>query len=192
MTDHTLDSIGKKLKGGEGRDAVHFAVAPVIAKGFLRAAERVKLVPGTTDTVMAWNYDDEPPVGIIDPFLDCHYVTDGDRCWLFLFPSTITGLRHEWTHPAFPAAQQPLAVAQQDVSSVLYSERWLRGFAEKYQGDYAKMIAGVVAGKGAFFGDDLEYSDFQPGSEFWKHVSIVSGKTFTDEHMENTSFRCAC
>jgi hypothetical protein len=94
MSDQTLDAIGKKLTGGERRDAVHFAVAPVRVSGFLRAGERVKLAPGSTDTVVIWDYDDEPPVGIIDPFLDCGYVADGDRCWLFLYPSTITGLRH--------------------------------------------------------------------------------------------------
>jgi hypothetical protein len=54
------------------------------------------------------------------------------------------------------------------------------------------MIAGVASGKGAFFGDDLEYGDFRVGSEFWRHVSAVTGKTFTDKHIENTSFRCAC
>jgi hypothetical protein len=191
MTDHTLDTIGKKLKGGERRDAVHFAVAPVSVNGFMRAGERVKFAPGSTDTVMAWDYDDEPPVGIIDPFLD-DYVANGERCWLFLFPSTITGLRHEWTHPAFPDQQSVSVAPQPEESSREYSERWLREFAERYRGDYDEMIAGVAAGGGAFFGDDLEYGDFRPDSEFWRHVSVVTGKTFTDTHIENTAFRCAC
>lgn len=191
MSDQTLDTIGKKLAGGERRDAVHFAVVPVRVSGFLRAGARVKLVPGSTDVVVAWDYDDEPPVGIIDPFLD-GYVADGDRCWLFLFPSTITGLRHEWTHPAFPEKQPQPVMQQEDDSSLEYSERWLRGFAEKYSGDYAEMISGVASGKGAFFGDVLEYGDFRPGSEFWKHVAVVTGKDFTAEHIENTPFRCAC
>lgn len=192
MTDHTLDSVGTRLKGGERRDAVHFAVAPVRPdKGqFLRAGERVRLAPGSTDVVVAWDCDDEPPVGIIDPFLD-GYVTDKDRCWLFLFPSTITGLRHEWTHPAFPD-QQPQSVVEPEESSPEYSRRWLQGFADKYHGDYAEMIAGVASGKGAFFGQDLEYSDFRPGSEFWQHVSAATGKQFTEHQMENTPFRCAC
>lgn len=188
----TLDSIGKKLQGHERRDAVHFAVAPVIVSGFLRAGEKVKFAPGRTDMVVSWDHDDEPPIGIIDPFLECGYVTDKDRCWLFLFPSTITGLRHEWTHPAFPDQASQDSAATPDESEVDYSRRWLQGFATKYRGSYADMIAGAAAGTGTGFGEDLEYGDFSPGSEFWRHVSIVTGKTFTKEHMERTSFRCAC
>jgi hypothetical protein len=191
MSDHTLDAIGKKLTGGERRDAVHFAVAPIQAGGFLRAGERVKFAPGSTEVVVSWDYDDRPPVGIIDPFLEDSYVANGERCWLFLYPSTITGLRHEWTHPAFPD-QQPQPVAQPEESPREYSERWLRGFAEKYRGDYDDMIAGVQSGEGAFFGDDLEYGDFRPGSEFWRHVSVVTGKDFTEKHIDSTPFRCAC
>lgn len=190
MTD-TLDTIGKKLNGDERRDAVHFAVAPVRVEGFLRAGEKVKFVAGSTDTVEAWDYDDKPPVGVIDPFIDS-YVTKGDRCWLFLFPNSITGLRHEWTHPAFDKIPQEAAAPTQGETAKEYSERWLREFAQRYRGDYDDMIAGIAIGRGAFFGDDLEYSDFRPGSEFWKHVSLVTGKTFTEDQIESTPFRCAC
>ena len=40
------------------------------------------------------------PVGIVDPFLK-EPVEPGERFYIFLFPNTVTGLRHVWTHPAF-------------------------------------------------------------------------------------------
>ncbi|MFO0822607.1 MAG: hypothetical protein U0792_05710 [Gemmataceae bacterium] len=40
------------------------------------------------------------PVGIVDPFLR-EAVRPGQRFWLFMYPNTVTTLRHEWTHPAY-------------------------------------------------------------------------------------------
>ncbi len=45
-------------------------------------------------------------LGVVDPFLT-EPVARGDRFWVFLKPLTITGLRHSWSHPAFPDEKLP-------------------------------------------------------------------------------------
>src|SRR5262245_3338274 len=79
------------------RDAVHVAVAPVVAAEDLLPGQHVGFVtPGDHEQVGATAIT----VGIVDPFLR-QAVLRGERFWLLLYPQTITSLRHDWTHPAF-------------------------------------------------------------------------------------------
>ena len=105
MTQHdSLDTIGKLLTGGEGRDAVHIAIAPGVAATKLRPGQWVGFAnEGDTITMSPRA---AIMLGIVDPFLR-QPVEEGQRFWVFLTPRTITGLRHEWTHPAFPAKEKP-------------------------------------------------------------------------------------
>jgi hypothetical protein len=93
--------IGQLIAKGEpvGRDAVHIALAPVAAEEELEPGQRVSLVPGHPGLVRAvW-----PHIGIVDPFLT-ETVKRGERFYLFLFPGTVTSLRHVWTSPHFKTA----------------------------------------------------------------------------------------
>lgn len=95
-------NFGELLLPGEQPDAIHIAVAPVVAGGLLNPGQHVGfLEEGNTELVGAWRN----PIGIVDPYLR-QQVKPGQRFWLFLYPNTVTGLRHEWTHPAFEAAAE--------------------------------------------------------------------------------------
>jgi hypothetical protein len=95
--------IGRLIAGDEGRDAVPVAIAPTTAQGELRPGQHVDQYGNPEGPGVV-------PVGIVDPFLR-EPVRSGQRFWLFLYPNTVTSLRHEWTHPAFPTTS-PSEVAQ--------------------------------------------------------------------------------
>jgi len=95
--------IGRLIAGDEGRDAVHVAIAPTAAP--------CELLPG--QHVDQHGKPEGPgvvPVGIVDPFLRAP-VRPGQRFWLLLYPNSVTSLRHEWTHAAFPT-NSPVEVNQ--------------------------------------------------------------------------------
>jgi hypothetical protein len=97
--DHT-PQLGQVIENGDRRrDAIHIAVAPVTAAARLIPGQHVGLVEqGNLELVGPC----ERNIGVVDPFL-AQPVEPGQRFWLFLYPGTITGLRHIWTHPAFAA-----------------------------------------------------------------------------------------
>ncbi len=89
--------LGKLVEAGAVRDAVHVAVAPVVAKEKLAPGQPVGL-DGTT----------AKPVGIVDPYLTA-MVFPGQEFYLCLFPGTPISLRHDWQHPDEVTPEQVVA-----------------------------------------------------------------------------------
>lgn len=93
--------LGQLIQDGERRrDAVHIALAPVTAAERLAPGQHVGLVQAGNVELVGPCQDN---IGIVDPFLTKD-IEPGQRFWLCLYPGTITGLRHLWTHPTFTAA----------------------------------------------------------------------------------------
>jgi hypothetical protein len=103
--------LGKLCNGDEGRDAVHIAVCPVIAKTELKVGEHIGVTFKDGKYYSCSKVSKK--VGIVDPFLR-QKVLSGQSFYLFLYPNTITSLKHSWTHPLFKDEEK---VKQIDVGS---------------------------------------------------------------------------
>jgi hypothetical protein len=114
-------TFGQLIDEHQKRDAVHIAIAPVVAAERLSPGQHIGFSdPGDTEMVgsRAANH-----IGIVDPFLSAP-VYAGERFWMLLYPQTVTGMRHEWEHPAFQAAENSEKFAQTEpMNSCLKPER---------------------------------------------------------------------
>ena len=180
-----------------GRDAVHVAVVSARAVQRLRPGDDVGF-PGADNEEASGT---ATLVGIVDPFLKAP-VKPGQRFWLYLYPRTITGLCHHWTHPAFP--DDPKTGKYNTPSQKLVAENRLREICGGWDGpDYDTFIATCRDGR-ANSGDDDYYSCsisdgvFYCGGfdahgdipqEVWPLVEIVLGKQM-DKRPEY--FSCSC
>lgn len=194
MKSDTQFSIGRILGSEEGeRDAIHIAVFPVqCAEDYLGPGQRVKLLFGHADQVIRCVNDEDPGIGVVDPFLRST-ARKGKRIWVFLNPNTVTGMRHAWTHPALdnPGSPHP-------------SEVWLRQFSDRWGMDYEEMLREacrdqnendewsesviVAMGRDLHGAEDLHGEDV----EFWQHLSLLTGRTFSQAHMEGIVWSCNC
>lgn len=194
------------------RDAIHVAVAPMFIgeDEQARPGDDVQIMDGTTDHVVVVQdreYYGGNPIGIIDPFLklgrDRWHLSKGERVWVYLYPNTITSLRHDWTHPLFERAERKVAVIKEDGTKG-EAELWLRQFAARWNFDYDALISRASDVKGhtdrfggpyiTAMGRDL-HSAGELGEDhalFWKNLSILTGKTFGEEDINNMGWSCSC
>jgi hypothetical protein len=96
----TISFMGKIIADDAGpifRDAIHIPVAPVMAWQDLEPGDHVGI---RSDGQAFYAGDNGKSVGIVDPLLR-QSVKKGQRFWLWVYPGSITSLRHVWTHPAF-------------------------------------------------------------------------------------------
>lgn len=184
-----ITSIGSLIPHGEipERDAIHIAVAPVVAMTLLVPGQHIGFIQegdlrlvGTTSSKL---------IGIVDPFLK-QVVQPNQSFWMFLYPQTITSLRHLWTHPAFKAEHKPSAGSSSE------SELWLRNFAQEAGVSYAVLMGGAEAFLDSG-GDSYITTNYDTPTvvwnkrhEMWHHYEIVTG-TKVEDH-EATFFSCAC
>src|ERR1700678_3669876 len=111
-----------------GRDAVHVAVIAVTAGQPILPGSHIGFrSPGDAgEDREGFAVHCYKPIGIADPFIE-QLIPAGARFWLYLYPRTITGLSHRWSHPAFDDAGAEYYTPAQRLAS----ERWIRNWIEE-------------------------------------------------------------
>ncbi len=178
--------LGKIITGDAQKDAIHVAVAPVIAHELLSPGQHVGIFKERASMKASTK------VGIVDPFLD-RTVEEGERFWLFLYPNTVVGLRHEWYHPAFAERQsKPLA----DAGAIAFARQKIEDIAEACDISYTRLMAAAERwnndtsewGDYLHMGDNENYKDGFT-DEFWDHYEVVTGAKATKR---GSFFSCSC
>ena len=177
--------LGQLIETETFRDAFHIAVAPVTAGEKLSPGDHIGFLPDGAVGEATAN------IGIVDPFLK-KTVKKGDKFWLFLYPNTVTSLRHNWEHPAFSEKK-----CEEVVSDKSFSEKWMRQWAVRHMGidyygegtvseDKAYNFA-IEAGHNHSVGPYESARDYID-DEWWGHwEKITGGKRGVDVY-----FSCAC
>lgn len=183
--------LGKLVEGDAQRDAVHVAIAPVVALEGLQPGDHIGFISGGTYRVGKVSPD--LSVGIVDPYLQ-HRVSPGDKFYMLLHPQTVTSLRHDWTHPAFPS-QLPINEQAYDKTGEQHAaEQWLRDFAEEIELPYAELIDALVnyvaTGHGHTLSHDTPDACYTKAAELWKQYEALTRTEVADK--EATIFSCAC
>lgn len=173
--------IGKIITTERHRDAIHIAVAPMRAAEKLNPGQHVGILPDGRVGIAAKS------IGIVDPFLtDC--VEPDEQFWLFMYPNTITSLRHEWAHPAF-TAQAPIETLKSR------SRKWIEAFAAELDQTFNKLMNAAV-----LWVEEEEYTldnsetykhmDQTMWPLFWHHYEILTETKVKNHKAE--FFTCSC
>lgn len=196
MSDQSKLGLGHIITTPQNRDAVHVAVAPCIAGQPLAPGHHVGLIDGKAHTLAGQK------IGVVDPFLmSC--VGTGETFWLFLYPGTITSLRHEWAHQAFDVptgepvkptrSKRPIAKAAPTAPAPDESRTWLMVFAETNADGMSYGDLMEAAERYVEHGDYLiqggRFEGMHVPDEFWDHYAKATGKPVGDR---GSFFSCSC
>jgi hypothetical protein len=168
--------VGRLIDEHEQRDAIHIAIAPVVASEKLFPGQDIGLVNGNACVCTK-------PIGIVDPFLKAPVFPE-QRFFMFLYPNTITSLKHSWTHPAFETVKLK--------SLVDISRQWIERFADQHC-ETAEVIMDAARGfleTGDYLCRGEKFEGEYVPDEFWHHYEIVTGKS--TEGKGSNFFTCSC
>lgn len=176
----------------QSKDAIHMAIAPVVASH--------RLYPGQPIALGNEGFAYGPPaapIGIVDPFL-VKPVQEGQKFWMFLNPGSITSLRHDWTHPAFAVEElksEPVSAGLKDkAESTKWMTEWaVRHMGYDYYGDDGSAEPEVAFDRAIEAGHNTNIGPYESArdyidDEWWNHWEIITGQ----KGSRGEYFSCSC
>ncbi len=179
--------IGQLITGDAQRDAIHVAIAPMVAAQRLLPGQHVTI---NEEGLATLGYI--KGVGVVDPFLQ-YAVEAGQRFYLFLYPNTVTSLRHEWTHPAFDNEKTEAMKRLEAFAANLRSEDYSESYNAEMNADWVigrlrEAKSGSVTVGGCFEQDCFQ----EKADSLWNDYEIVTGDRVPREEREDVYFSCSC
>ncbi len=186
MSD-TQKLIGTILGDDVKKDAIHIAVLPVVAQERLKPGARVGFVDGTNHVGSTLESD---VFGIIDPFLQ-RDVRAGEKCFVFLLPNTVTGMRHEWEHPLVKDPEPKRVDSELKAKYI----KVLKDFADEHYLNYDEMMRDFSLGQthtqnGGMSAQNAVDDDDALKQKIYMAIEIVLGVEMRD--ISYGPFSCSC
>ncbi len=185
-----LETFGTVFDTDMPRDAVHVACISGQAQERLQPGQHVGYKNGVITTV-------GDKIGIIDPFI-IGPIKFGERCWIFIYPRTVTGLRHAWEHPDIKSKESdveedPKWDPSKPWESPAGAAEYIAREAINVGVSVPRLMDGarnwITTGQGMYMGEREEW--LMDEEKFWKAYETVSGQKVREDQYESF-FRCAC
>lgn len=169
------------------RDAIHIAIAPVVASERLQPGEHIGILP---DGSASANVDDYQLIGIVDPFLK-KSVKKGEKFYICLYQQTIKGMRHHWSHPSFEDEDVgiPPSVVEDISTEEVKSIKWISEYASRLGMEYKELMEAArdYIKHGNYLNHGSRFESEYVSEEFWDHYNIITG-----ERGSGSFFSCSC
>ena len=182
--------MGRPPAPDAARDAVHVAIAPVVAETQMMRAQRIRVDGTHARAVSAAEHAN----AIVDPWIT-NDVEAGELVWVLMNPGTITAIRHHWQHPDVrdvPDEARASAIAWLKEEVCDPTSRSLQGVLEdairhaESDGGF-KRYAQSGDGEDATIEDLPDLYAIVETERFWQCVNILAG---TNHDLETVPYEC--
>lgn len=176
--------LGKLIKDIVQSDAIHIATCPITAADDLEPGQHIGLL---TDDTASWRANEM--IGVVDPFL-IGTVKKGQRFFMLMYPYTITGLRHVWTHPAFERMKDQTA-ALALLAEAIKARAVIEDIAQQGETSAEYLIKVCGRGEEPCFGTEMYDVNPAQKSKFWDAIEVLTGYKHPEERRDEY-WRCSC